>query len=370
MKKLFKTNAIIACLLALLLVFSGCDANNANISDVSEQTTLSTTAQIIDTAESLAQSSETSAVTSDAESSAALTTDTESSTSVEESTIADTQAPASYYNPENLSTKPIDISSIPAYTDSPYTVVNGNLPFFTEDEITAVAFESYAPLDSLGRCGAAIACCGKETMPAANEKRGDISSVTPSGWVQAKYICVSGQSLYNRSHLIAWQLTAENANAKNLVSGTRYMNADGMIPFENMVADYIKETGNHVMYRATPIFEGSNLLASGVQLEAYSVEDMGEGICFNVYCYNVQPFIVINYATGSSYMDEEAFKESIPDPDEIGNYVLNKNTKKIHYPYCSSVTQMSEKNRVEYTGTLNDLKADGYATCGNCFAGQ
>lgn len=360
MKKFLRCNAIIACLLALLLVFAGCDSSPA---ETEESSALTTTVET--SASTTAQTAETSAATTDTES--VLTTDTERN---EESSADTEKSSAAVYNPENLSTSPIDLSSLPAHTDKPYVEVNGNLPFFTEAEITDVAYESYSALDQLGRCGAAIACCGKETMPAPGEDRGSISSITPTGWVQAKYICVSGQSLYNRCHLIAWQLSAENANVKNLISGTRYLNADGMIPFENMVADYIKETGNHVMYRVTPIFEGSNLLASGVQIEAYSVEDGGEGICFNVYCYNVQPFIIIDYATGSSSFDEDAFEASKPDPDEVGNYVLNKNTKKIHYPYCNSVTQMSEKNREEYTGTLNDLKAQGYSTCGNCFAGQ
>ena len=357
MKNLFKKSRLLALLLAVMMVTAACagtidETLGTDSSAASIETTVSTTETTAATES--AQTSDTAAETTDA-----VTTDTESDTESQ-----------SYYNPENLCTSAIDLSLIPAYSDTPYAVVNDNKPFFTEAEITAVGFESYAALDALGRCGAAIACCGKEIMPAPGEERGSISSVKPTGWIQAQYICVSGQALYNRCHLIAWQLSAENANTKNLISGTRYMNADGMIPFENMVADYIKETGNHVMYRVTPIFEGTNLLASGVQLEAYSVEDGGEGVCFNVYCYNVQPFIVINYATGSSYFDEAAFEAAKPDPDEIGFYILNKNTKKIHYPTCNSVTQMSDKNRQEYTGTLNDLKAQGYVTCGNCFAGQ
>ena len=359
MKKLLRFNAIVACLLALALVFAGCDSKSAETDTTSAVTTT------VENVETSAESTkETVAATTDTQ-----TTETESESS-EETSIDTEDTGSPYYNSENLSTTPIDLASVPAWSDKPYVEVNGNLPFFTEDEITDVAYESYSALDQLGRCGAAIACCGREIMPAEGEDRGNISSVKPTGWIQAQYICVSGQALYNRCHLIAWQLSAENANNKNLISGTRYLNADGMIPFENMVADYIKETGNHVMYRVTPIFEGNNLLASGVQMEAYSVEDGGEAICFNVYCYNVQPFIIINYATGSSSFDEAAFEASKPDPDEVGNYVLNKNTKKIHYPYCNSVTQMSEKNREEYTGTLNDLKAQGYSTCGNCFAGQ
>lgn len=189
---------------------------------------------------------------------------------------------------------------IPEYSGTAFTVINEGQPNFSGEELTDVAYEKYSELDSLGRCGIAVASCGKEIMPAENEKRGSISSVKPSGWVQAQYDCVNGKYLYNRSHLIGWQLSAENANNKNLIAGTRYMNTEGMLPFENMVADYIKETGNHVAYRVTPIFKGNNLVCSGVQMEAYSIEDEGEGICFNVYCYNVQPGVEIDYSTGSS----------------------------------------------------------------------
>lgn len=202
---------------------------------------------------------------------------------------------------------PISLDSIPEYSGTCYVAINGNVPFFTEDEYTTESYEKYSDLDSLGRCGVAMACISKDTMPAKDEERESISSVTPSGWVQKKYdsSLVSGGYLYNRCHLIGWQLTAENANEKNLITGTRYFNAgnseeQGMLTFENMVADYIKETGNHVLYRVTPIYEGSNLVASGLLMEGYSVEDGGEGISFCVYFYNVQPGIVIDYATGES----------------------------------------------------------------------
>lgn len=196
----------------------------------------------------------------------------------------------------------VDLDSIPEYSDSPFVAINENVPYFEESDYTTVSYETYSELDSLGRCGVVMACCGKDIMPADGEDRGSISNVTPSGWEQEKYDTdlVSGGYLYNRSHLIGWQLTAENDNEKNLITGTRYFNVDGMLPFENMVADYIRETGNHVLYRVTPIYEGDNLVASGVLMEAYSVEDAGEGVCFNVYCYNVQPGIVIDYATGAS----------------------------------------------------------------------
>lgn len=198
------------------------------------------------------------------------------------------------------SAKPVQFSSIPKYSGKPYVAINNNIPNFSSAELTTKAYEKYSPLDSLGRCGVAIASCGKEIMPHENEERGSISSIKPSGWNQAKYSGISGGYLWNRCHLIGWQLSAENANKQNLITGTRYMNTSGMLPFENMVADYIKETGNHVAYRVTPIYQGKNLVCSGVQIEAYSIEDSGDGICFNVYCFNVQPNITINYANGSS----------------------------------------------------------------------
>lgn len=191
------------------------------------------------------------------------------------------------------------IASLPEYTGSPYIIVNDNTPFFTDDDMTRTSFENYGELDSLGRCTAAYANVGQDLMP--TEKRGSISSVKPTGWQTVKYDNVDGKYLYNRCHLIGYQLTAENANKKNLITGTRYLNVDGMLPFENMVADYIKETNNHVLYRVTPIFTDDNLVANGVLMEAKSVEDDGDGILFNVYCYNAQPGIVIDYATGDSH---------------------------------------------------------------------
>ena len=193
-----------------------------------------------------------------------------------------------------------DLESIPEYSNSPYIILNDNKPEFTEEELKTSPFESYRKLDSLGRCGVAMANIGLELMPKADEERESISNVEPTGWINKKYEIVDGGYLYNRCHLIGYQLTAENANEKNLITGTRYMNTEGMLPFENKITDYIKETRNHVLYRVTPIFEGNNLVASGVKLEAQSIEDNGKGICFNVYCYNVQPGIIIDYATGNS----------------------------------------------------------------------
>ena len=193
-----------------------------------------------------------------------------------------------------------DLNSIPAYSGSPYVYINNNIPNFTEEDFTTEAFEEYSQLDSLGRCGVAYANVCKEIMPSNEEEREDISAIRPTGWKQKKY---NEEYLYNRCHLIGWQLTGENANKQNLITGTRYFNTEGMLPFENLVDDYFENyanKNNHVLYRVTPIFEGTNLVASGVQMEAWSVEDNGEGVCFNVYIYNVQPGIEIDYATGNS----------------------------------------------------------------------
>ena len=200
----------------------------------------------------------------------------------------------------------INLDNIPEYNQSPYIEINGNKPYFTESEYTTKAFETYSDLDSLGRCGVAYANVCKEIMPAEGERRGAISSVKPSGWQTAKYEgVVDGNYLYNRCHLIGYQLAGENANEKNLITGTRYMNVEGMLPFENKIDNYIKkEPKNHVLYRVTPIFKNQNLVANGVQMEAYSVEDNGQGICFNIYVYNVQPGIQIDYSTGKSWLQK------------------------------------------------------------------
>ena len=254
-----------------------------------------------------------------------------------------------------------DLSNLPQYSGSPFVVINDNNPSFTEKELTTNPYEYYSPLDSLGRCGVTVASCGKELMPV--DDRGSISSVYPSGWEQAYYSFVDGEYLYNRCHLIGWQLTGENANKQNLVTGTRYLNVEGMLPFENMVADYIKETSNHVAYRVTPIFVGNELVCRGIQIEAYSIEDNGDGICFNVYCYNVQPGVEIDYATGESQLAKDSGNQNSQNE---GTYILNTNSKKIHLPTCSSVSSISSKNKKEYKGTLQELLDDGYTCCGSC----
>lgn len=196
----------------------------------------------------------------------------------------------------------ITLNNLPAYSEKAYVELNDNVPSFSKKDMTSKAFEKYSELDDLGRCGVVYANVCRETMP--TEERGNIGMIKPSGWQTVKYDNVDGKYLYNRCHLIGYQLTAENANEKNLITGTRYLNIDGMLPFENMVADYIDETDNHVLYRVTPIFKGDNLLASGVQMEAYSVEDKGKGVSFNVYCYNVQPGITIDYTNSDSKLSD------------------------------------------------------------------
>ena len=271
------------------------------------------------------------------------------------------------------------LSSVPAYSGTAYVAVNGNVPYFTADDLTTASFESYRSLDSLGRCGVAYACVGLDIMP--TEDRGSIGQVKPTGWHTVKYDCVDGKYLYNRCHLLGYQLTGENANEENLITGTRYLNIEGMLPFENMVADYVQETDNHVLYRVTPIFEGSNLLASGVLMEGYSVEDTGGDICFCVYANNVQPGITIDYASGDSYLTaggstgiEESGEPAVSQPSEEStqtedvqaDYVLNTNTKKFHLPTCSSADDIKASNRQEYHGAREELIAQGYDPCKRC----
>lgn len=250
------------------------------------------------------------------------------------------------------------------FGEEPYEVVNDNRPFFTEEEKTAVSFESYSELDDLGRCGPAFASIGPDLMPEG--ERENIGSVKPSGWHTVKYDQVDGKYLYNRCHLIGYQLTGENANERNLITGTRYMNVEGMLPFENMTADYIKETGNHVLYRVTPEFEGEELVARGVLMEAESVEDGGEGIRFCVFVYNRQPGIAIDYATGDSRLASEDEPSGQTDETAEEAYIVNTNTGKFHLPGCGSVQEMDPSNRLEFEGSREELISQGYEPCGRC----
>lgn len=261
----------------------------------------------------------------------------------------------------NRSQTSVSLDSIPEYSGDPYVVVNNNVPFFSEEDLEAEVFESYGDLDSLGRCTVAYSMVGTETMP--TQERGNIGQVKPTGWHAVKYDNVDGKYLYNRCHLIGYQLTAENANVNNLITGTRYLNVQGMLPFENLTADYIKETGNHVLYRVTPVFEGDNLVASGVLMEGESVEDDGEAIQFCVYVYNVQPGIIIDYATGDSRLDDGT-------GGSFGSarktYVLNTNSKTFHKPDCSSVGKIKDSNKQTFVGTREEAIKNGYSPCKSC----
>lgn len=253
---------------------------------------------------------------------------------------------------------------VPAYDGSPWTEVNGSTPYFTGNDLCYESFETYSELDGLGRCGVAYACLGQDLMP--TEKRGDISGVKPSGWHTVRYDdLITDKYLYNRCHLVGHQLAGEDDNERNLVTGTRAMNVDGMLPFENQVADYLESTGNHVLYRVTPVFLDDELVCRGVLMEGYSVEDMGYGICFCVFAYNAQPGIDIDYATGDSAVDPDYGKPSELDP-EHAVYVLNEKTRKFHLPGCEAVSSMSPKNRRYVDDDRASLVARGYLPCGSC----
>ena len=272
--------------------------------------------------------------------------------------------------------QPVSLDNIPAYSGDAYIEINSNVPFFADDELTAESFESYSELDSLGRCGVCVASVGRDIMP--TEERGEIGSVKPTGWHTVKYSgIIDGNYLYNRCHLIGYQLAGENANDKNLITGTRYLNVEGMLPFEDMVAEFVKETGYHVMYRVTPFFDGNNLVAKGVLIEAESVEDGGQGISFNVFCYNVQPGIMIDYATGDSAEDG-----SIPAEEEMisadsGAYAVNSNNGKIHIVGACPATGNGDSamKRPVYFDTYEEAEAfsiqiaptQDERQCGNCW---
>lgn len=258
------------------------------------------------------------------------------------------------------------VDTVPAFNGNPYVAINGNEPIFAEAELVTEGYERYAPLDVLGRCGEAMACVGPETMP--TEERGSIGSVKPSGWQTVKYDNIDGKYLYNRCHLIGYQLTGENANVENLITGTRYLNMEGMLPFENMIADYVKETGNHVLYRVIPLFDGVNLVARGVHMQAISVEDDGAGVSFNVYAYNAQPGIEIDYLNGNSVKVGGQSSTTVAATTVVSQrqYVLNTSSKKVHLPECSSVASMSAANKRVVNETKEALLAQGYELCKSC----
>lgn len=347
MDKMKKLKLLLAnILLAGVLVLGGCaDAGESSQSSSSKETTAQESGSSED------QSAETSTDSSD---------DTSSQTDFDNSSGADTTGKAKTAT-SKAKTSAVSTSKIPKYSGSPYIKVHNNVPFFKKSDLTKKVFEKYSKLDALGRCRTAYANICKATMP--TEKRGRIGMVKPSGWHTVKYNNVDGKYLYNRCHLIGYQLTAENANERNLMTGTRYLNVDGMLPFENMVADYVKETNNHVLYRVTPMYTDDNLLADGVLMEAESVEDKGKGISYCVYVYNVQPGIKIDYETGdSSAKDSRRSGQS----SAKGTYIINENTNKFHKPDCRSVKMMKDKNKKTYTGKRSELINSGYEPCKNC----
>lgn len=252
------------------------------------------------------------------------------------------------------------LQNMPEYSGSPYVELNGNSPDFEEEEYTTEVFENYSDLDALGRCQTAYANICQEIMP--TEERGKIGMIKPSGWHTVKYDCVDGKYLYNRAHLIGFQLAGENANEKNLITGTRYFNVEGMLPFENQVADYVHETNHHVLYRVTPVYEEENLVASGVIMEAASVEDAD--LRFHVFVYNVQPGIQIDYATGESKEGETPVNST--ENIEEATFVINTNTKKFHKPDCNSVLDTQPKNRKSTSQTREELINQGYSPCSRC----
>ena len=265
---------------------------------------------------------------------------------------------------------PVQASAMPEFAGEPYTVVHDGEPFFTvSDYDVSASFEDYSAFDSLGRCRVCTANIGQDLMP--TEPRGEIGMVKPSGWHTVRYDgLVDGNYLYNRCHLIGFQLAGENANVLNLITGTRYLNVQGMLPFENQVADYIHKTGNHVLYRVTPVFALDDLVAHGVLMEAYSVEDAGKGVQFCVYCWNAQPGIVINYPTGDSQLDETAqpsgHTELYYDPAIGVTYICNTNTQKFHEPDCPDAGLIQDKNRREVSNTAAELTALGFEHCRKC----
>ena len=299
----------------------------------------------------------------------------------------------------------VSLSDIEKYRGIPFVLLNDNMPSFSVKDLVTAPYVKLSKLDRLGRTGAGMACLGKETLP--SEARGQIGDIRPSGWHTVRYDdLIEDRFLYNRCHVLAYQLTGDNATPENLFTGTRYLNIDTMLFFENKVADYLAEQEtNHVIYRVTPVYDGNNLVASGVQMEAFSVEDNGKGVCFNAFVYNVQPGVLINYADGDSQRDagydpgsvvsaaaaysrqagpeiltlesytgpeDSTLTRSIPEDisetaaENTVNYILNKNTKKFHYPSCSSVSDMKEKNKEYFSGTREEAISRGYKPCKRC----
>lgn len=262
----------------------------------------------------------------------------------------------------------ITVANVPPFSGVPYVEIADNRPQFAADQLVTRSYELYTDLDELGRCGTVIACIGRDIMP--TQERGEIGMVKPSGWQTVRYDFVDGKYLYNRCHLIGYQLTGENANRRNLITGTRYLNVEGMLPFENLVADYVKDTGNHVMYRVRPIFYGNELVARGVEMEGYSVEDEGKGVSFHIYAYNNQPGVTIDYCTGKSYETAQHLTTGTTVKTTYAsgsiNYVLNTSSKKFHLPSCRYANSMKIENREISNAPRDYLLSIEYKPCETC----
>lgn len=373
MKQKVTSIFLLAALVLSLLV--GCSMDEGNSSNYPDDSPSSVSSGIVESPQSTDRVEQSSADTDDS----GVETEKPSRPNGQGSmTGQEIDQPVSSTLPsESTAATSFSLSDVEPYSGSAYVAVNGNIPYFTSSELTTTSFELYSALDSLSRCGTAYACIGQDLMP--TEERGSIGSVKPSGWHTVRYNgVVDGNYLYNRCHLIGFQLSGENANERNLITGTRYLNIDGMLPFENMVADYVQETNNHVLYRVTPVFEGDNLLAAGVLMEGYSVEDDGDGICFCIFAYNVQPGVTINYATGDSTLDgaastsEPSVAHEPSSDTQAGtstaeaHYVLNNNTKKFHLPSCASADDIKDSNREDYYGSREDLIERAYVPCKRC----
>lgn len=373
MKQKVTSIFLLAALVLSLLV--GCSMDEGNSSNYPDDSPSSVSSGIVESPQSTDSVEQSSADTDDS----GVETEKPSRPNGQGSmTGQEIDQPVSSTLPsESTAATSFSLSDVEPYSGSAYVAVNGNIPYFTSSELTTTSFELYSALDSLSRCGTAYACIGQDLMP--TEERGSIGSVKPSGWHTVRYNgVVDGNYLYNRCHLIGFQLSGENANERNLITGTRYLNIDGMLPFENMVADYVQETNNHVLYRVTPVFEGDNLLAAGVLMEGYSVEDDGDGICFCIFAYNVQPGVTINYATGDSTLDgaastsEPSVAHEPSSDTQAGtstaeaHYVLNNNTKKFHLSSCASADDIKDSNREDYYGSREDLIERAYVPCKRC----
>lgn len=380
MKRLINRALSVIMTAVLSLSLSACDLSDVNpfrgndsrpaqtsVAEVTTQSNVSGSSEItVSTTESVAESETTSVSVTDAP--------------AETTTIAETTAATTTVT-SVAETKPFDLSLVPEYIGLAYVAINNNKPYFSASDMTTTSYEYYSPLDDFGRCGVTMSCIGRDLMP--TEDRGEIGMIKPSGWHTIRYQGIDGNYLFNRCHLIGYQLTGENANVSNLITGTRYLNIEGMLPIENMVANYIRSTGNHVLYRSTPIFEGNDLLCRGVLMEGYSVEDNGAGICYCYFAYNVQPGITIRYSDGESSGPEyvgttidhskKTKTETTVIKDEpaegVGsgvNYILNTNTHKFHIPDCSSVKDMAEHNKQKFNGTRDEAISMGYAPCKRC----